>query len=220
MKEEALKLANQLDGLNSCEPVIIKACEDMIRRLVEELDKQNPSVFTILTCGCKSSFMGFPSEWDGETREFEPCVNYGSLCEQHFMEYEARPAQYTPQTKPLSDEEILQGEPVVYWDGKHFASKEKSSLADIPLYTTPQINQCEPVGVVCEFEGALVGTLFESLPDGTKLYTAPQTKPLSDEEIIETVKNHFTGAIKLGIVLTNDNVLDFARAIEERHGIK
>ena len=39
MKEEALKLADQLDGLNSCEPVIIKACEDMIRRLVEELDK-------------------------------------------------------------------------------------------------------------------------------------------------------------------------------------
>ena len=40
MKMEALKLANQLDGLNSCEPVIIKACEDMIRRLVEELDKK------------------------------------------------------------------------------------------------------------------------------------------------------------------------------------
>ncbi len=27
--------------------------------------------------------------------------------------------------------------PVTYWDGKHFASKEKSSLADIPLYTAP-----------------------------------------------------------------------------------
>ena len=39
MKTEALKLADQLDGLNSCEPVIIKACETMIRRLVEELDK-------------------------------------------------------------------------------------------------------------------------------------------------------------------------------------
>ena len=39
-REEALKLADELDGLNSCEPVIIKACEDMIRRLVEELDKK------------------------------------------------------------------------------------------------------------------------------------------------------------------------------------
>ena len=60
----------------------------------------------ILSCGCKSEFMGFPSEWDGETRECEPCVNYGSLCEQHFMEYESRPAQYIAQTNPLSDEEI------------------------------------------------------------------------------------------------------------------
>ena len=42
MKERALKLADQLDGLNSCEPVIIKTCETMIRRLVEELDKQKP----------------------------------------------------------------------------------------------------------------------------------------------------------------------------------
>jgi hypothetical protein len=44
------------------------------------------------------------------------------------------------------------------------------------------------------------------------LYTHP-AKTLTDEEIIETVKDHFIGAIKLGIVLTNDNVLDFARAI-------
>ena len=27
--------------------------------------------------------------------------------------------------------------PVAYWDGKHYASKDKSSLADIPLYTHP-----------------------------------------------------------------------------------
>jgi hypothetical protein len=38
-------------------------------------------------------------------------------------------------------------------------------------------------------------------------------KTLTDEEIIETVKDHFIGAIKVGIVLTNDNVLEFARAI-------
>jgi FtsZ-binding cell division protein ZapB len=47
-----------------------------------------------------------------------------------------------------------------------------------------------------------------------------KAKPLSDEEIIEMVKEHFVGAIKLGIVLSHDNVLGFARAIEERHGIK
>jgi hypothetical protein len=44
------------------------------------------------------------------------------------------------------------------------------------------------------------------------LYAHP-AKTLTDEEIIETVKDHFIGAIKLGIVLTNDNVLGFARAI-------
>lgn len=102
-KEEALKLADELDALHQYVPSEAPA---MIRRLVEELDKQSPSMCTILSCGCRSAFMGFPSEWDGETRECEPCVNYGSLCEQHFMEYEARPAQYIPQTKPLSDDEI------------------------------------------------------------------------------------------------------------------
>jgi hypothetical protein len=48
MKKEALKLADKLDGLNSCEPVIIKACEDMIRRLVEELDKRDADIATLL----------------------------------------------------------------------------------------------------------------------------------------------------------------------------
>ena len=39
------------------------------------------------------------------------------------------------------------------------------------------------------------------------------SKTLTDEEIIETVKDHFIGAIKVGIVLTHNNVIDFARAI-------
>ena len=45
------------------------------------------------------------------------------------------------------------------------------------------------------------------------LSKAHPAKTLTDEEIIETVKDHFIGAIKLGIVLTNDNLLSFARAI-------
>jgi hypothetical protein len=49
----------------------------------------------ILTCGCESQYGGFPSEWDSESRECEPTLSYGSLCEKHFDEYEARPAQYT-----------------------------------------------------------------------------------------------------------------------------
>jgi hypothetical protein len=59
----------------------------------------------ILTCGCESQYGGFPSEWDSESRECEPAIAYGCLCDKHFGEYEARPAQYAP--RELSDEEIL-----------------------------------------------------------------------------------------------------------------
>lgn len=47
----------------------------------------------------------------------------------------------------------------------------------------------EPVGVVCEFEGCRVGTLFEQLPDGTKLYSQPQYRELSDDEIIKVYED-------------------------------
>ena len=54
---------------------------------------------TILTCGCSSKYGGFPSEWDTETRECEPAIAYGCLCEQHYEEYNARPAQYKIEDK-------------------------------------------------------------------------------------------------------------------------
>ncbi len=41
---------------------------------------------------------------------------------------------------------------------------------------------------------------------------SPQLKPLSDEEIYEIGKKHLTQY--------EDGLIDFARAIEERHGIK
>ena len=47
--------------------------------------------------------------------------------------------------------------------------------------------------------------------DGQSLYTTPQTKPLSDEEILNLYKE--TGA-------DNGGIREFVRAIEERHGIK
>lgn len=46
-----------------------------------------------LSCGCKSQYQGFPSEWDTYTREGDNAVAHGVLCEQHFYEYDARPAQ-------------------------------------------------------------------------------------------------------------------------------
>ena len=47
------------------------------------------------------------------------------------------------------------------------------------------------------------------------LYTAPQTKPLSDEEIIKIRQ-----ATKATTAENWADTLAFARAIEERHGIK
>ena len=37
--------------------------------------------------------------------------------------------------------------PVAYWDGKHFASKDKSSLADIPVYTQDQLEEARKLGM-------------------------------------------------------------------------
>ena len=45
--------------------------------------------------------------------------------------------------------------PVAYWDGKHYASKDKSSLADIPLYTHPVKELTEGGGKVCARCGAI-----------------------------------------------------------------
>jgi len=125
MKNEALKLAYELDALHQYVP---SEAPNMIRRLVEELDEKNYRILEL-----------------------------------------------TKRYKALTWND-KQSEPVVYWDGKHFASREKSSLADIPLYTTPQ------------------------------------TKPLSDEEI----KTLHEQTSWFGI----SDPIKFARAIEERHGIK
>jgi hypothetical protein len=66
----------------------------------------------------------------------------------------------------------------------------------------------EPVGVVCEFEGILVGTLFEQLPDGTPLYTHP-AKTLTDEEI----EGVFQETIRQPNFMMLGDTQRFARAI-------
>ena len=141
MKEEALKLADDLEELHEQDLIdgvahlSMPQASAMIRRLVEELDEKNYRILEL-----------------------------------------------TKRYKALTWND-KQSEPVVYWDGKHFASREKSSLADIPLYTTPQ------------------------------------TKPLSDEEIWELHQEHID-EIPCGHSMKTIGFVEFARAIEERHGIK
>jgi len=55
--------------------------------------------------------------------------------------------------------------------------------------------------------------------DWIPLYTTPQTKPLSDEEIFNLTawkKNPY----ELYVEMEKEDMIAFARAIEERHGIK
>jgi hypothetical protein len=49
------------------------------------------------------------------------------------------------------------------------------------------------------------------LPIGTLLYTTPQTKPLSDEEILEEMKS-----LPSTIAMEDEDYFKFARAIEAK----
>ena len=64
---------------------------------------------------------------------------------------------------------------------------------------------------------------------GDSIHTcSPQAKPLSDEEIDDVAKNNFEGVGRLIYMISGNvkgddfrqAVRSFARAIEERHGIK
>jgi hypothetical protein len=69
----------------------------------------------------------------------------------------------------------------------------------------------KPVGVVCEFEGILVGTLFEQLPDGTPLYTHP-AKTLTEDTECQYCKQ---GCIRCDArkLLTDKEILRIADSI-------
>ena len=75
-------------------------------------------------------------------------------------------------------------------------------------------------GNICSFKS-------DSVNKGDKVYTTPQTKPLNNEEIDKVA------SIKMNQILmdlidsedwnkgcTKQHLVNFARAIEERHGIK
>ena len=55
---------------------------------------------TRLTCGCwvESTDDGIDAVWDEFTRECEPCLAYGTLCEQHLKLYKARKIEYGTST--------------------------------------------------------------------------------------------------------------------------
>lgn len=96
MKEEALKLADEMDKHNeSFNPWILHSSA-MIRRLVEELDEKNYRILELtkrykaLTWNDKQG----SSIWDSTRRVYENC------------QCDSCKNKTTPQTKPLSDEDI------------------------------------------------------------------------------------------------------------------
>lgn len=101
-----------------------------------------------------------------------------------------------------------QNKPIVYWDGKHFASKDKSSLADIPLYTTPQTKP-----TITKLDGKVVAVTMTDDEHRVSEVLWEAQKPLSDEEIEECYWGD-------GYPDNPRHPKEFARAIEERHGIK
>ena len=95
-----------------------------------------------------------------------------------------------------------QSEPVAWtW----FSSEENTSpYTQMTGYTTECWSRNKPDESVKVDEGTLI-----------PLYTTPQTKPLSDEEIIKIFNQIWNAGGN-----TNGVMHRFARAIEERHGIK
>ena len=70
---------------------------------------------------------------------------------------------------------------------------------------------------VLEQEGISVGR--DLLNGGIALFKKPQTKPLSNDEILEmTIWNK--NLYELYVEMDKEDMIAFARAIEERHGIK
>ena len=88
MKEEALKLADELDEVYSPPLQIASA---MIRRLVEELDKQ-----------------GKPIAWSCCNEDMVDLPAVILFTEPDKYEWQSiKPLYTTPQTKPLSDDEVI-----------------------------------------------------------------------------------------------------------------
>jgi hypothetical protein len=106
--------------------------------------------------------------------------------------------QYVPSEAPamirrLVEELDKQGEPVAWWNGKSKFCSPRDKSWD-----------------------AKTGGIL-SFGCNIPLYTTPQTKPLSDEEILNSW-------VEIDLPeecwITDEHLINFAKAIEERHGIK
>ena len=79
----------------------------------------------------------------------------------------------------------MNNEPIAYWDGKHFASKDKSSLSDIPLYTQDQLEEARKLGMQQERAlwnlSASTQEIDQHLTAADAPFQKPAPKELADE---------------------------------------
>jgi len=227
MKEEALKLADILEGSEVPTDTEIFEASAMIRRLVEELDRNKIYIQKMEDAlGCDVSYYEplnkpvNPFAWVDSIGTFVTNSDYKELPER--LKEDMIPLYTTPQTKPLSDEEI--GIPAGLSDPKSYYQGYEDGVQSLT------VTDHRPVAFMKDFGGFTDDPVL-AIQDGfnipvyvtkadyqkikqKKPCDAPQTKPLTNDEIREIgdaceLKNN-------GIL----NWIDFARAIEERHGIK
>jgi len=114
--------------------------------------------------------------------------------------------QYVPSEAPttirrLVEELDKQVKPIGVYDGKN-----------VHIYT-PQVKQGEPVawmspdGKVSQTEGKLF-----HIP----LYTTPQTKPLSDDEILDMSDDYIANQFELAF--EGDKLVEYVRAVMKKAG--
>ena len=190
-RKEALKLADELDEASKLESDLnrpeneadFQKASAMIRRLVEELDEKNYRILE-LTKRYKAL------TWNDKQTKCPDCG-------------EVNPAEIhtcSPQTKPLSDEEIADG---------------ISDIIDAVGLNDDCMNEEWIKSGVDKFR-----SLFTTV--------SPQTKPLSDEEIDTIITNcgYQIEETVLGKFVDIEGInmynifKGFTKAIEEMHGIK
>ena len=174
MKKEALKLADELENIYLDKDAMNEAIA-MIRRLVEELDKQEERNLKIVRKNEK--LLG---EFFRVKEELE-CAN------DYIKQYQLE----------------KQSEPYVW----HMKSNDPDSVKDYWYFIDKPSRESK--------------ISHQAIP----LYTTPQTKPLSDEEIGDCVDDYFgLMALQHKYIYDIDQIQEYglklARAIEERHWIK
>ena len=99
-------------------------------------------------------------------------------------------------------------------------TKDAQNMASKSTYKEQLETKDEPVALVAEVHISRYTIEWTNgpLPQGTKLYTTPQRKPLTDEQIWDAYIAYVKAPVDIDCHVSD--LHKFARAIESAHGIK